>query len=72
MTALIKDKSSLEWNQVKDYCTRQLDELRVENDGPLDLVETARIRGMIEMAKKVIALGIEEPTIQIVKIDYID
>lgn len=72
MTALIKNKTSLEWIQVKDHCTKRLAELREENEGDLDTTETARVRGMIEMAKEVIALGVDEATIQIVQTDYID
>ena len=72
MTALIKNKSSLEWIQVKEHCTERLAELHEENEGDLDLTETARIRGMIEMAKEVIALGEDELTIQIAKTNYID
>ena len=71
MTALIKNKTSLEWNQVKDYCTKRLEELCVENEGDLDHIETAKVRGMIKMAKEIIALGEDEETIQIATTDYI-
>ena len=71
MTALIKNKTSLEWNQVKDYCTKRLEELYVENEGDLDPIETAKIRGMIKMAREIIALGVDEETIQIARTDYI-
>ena len=72
MTALIKNKTSLEWIQVKDHCTKRLDEFHQENEGNLDTAETARVRGMIEFAKEVIALGVDEATIQIAKTGYID
>ncbi len=71
MTAVIKNKTSLEWNQVKDHCIKRLEELHVENEGGLDLVETTKLRGMIEFAKEIIALGEDEDTIQIAKTDYI-
>jgi len=72
MKALIKDRDSLEWVQVRDHCTRRLAELRDENEGDLDPAETTKIRGMIEMAREIIALGEDEPTVQIVEPNYID
>lgn len=72
MTALIKNKTSLEWIQVKDHCTMRLAELREENEGDLDTTETARVRGMIEMAKEVIDLGVDKPTIQIAQSGYLE
>jgi len=70
--SVIKNKTSLEWTQVNDHCTRRLAELHAENEGDLGRDDTARIRGMIAMAKEVMDLGVDEPTIQIVQNDYID
>jgi hypothetical protein len=64
---LIEDKHSIEWIRIKEYVQKRLENLRTENDGDLDEVETARIRGMILMTKEIIGLDQAVPVIPKVK-----
>jgi hypothetical protein len=62
--ALIKDRASIEWIRIKEHSQKRLAELRADNDGDLDEVETARIRGMILMCKEIIALDQDKPVLE--------
>lgn len=49
------DKNSAAWQKVTSHLEARLDELRQQNDGNLDPIATARIRGKIELAKELLA-----------------
>lgn len=53
---VIKDKSSLEWRQVKEFCETKLAELHIANEGPLSKVDTAGVRGQIELIREILDL----------------
>ena len=53
---VIRDRNNLEWVRLKKYCEDRLAELREENDGDRNEVETSKIRGMIEFAKEILDL----------------
>ena len=61
--SIIQDKHSIEWVRIKEHLEKRLEQLRTDNDGDLDEVETARIRGMILMCKEIIALDQDKPVI---------
>ena len=48
------------WKKISDHLTEQVRVLRARNDGDLDPIETARLRGRISAYKEIIALG-DEP-----------
>ena len=58
--SVIKDKYSIEWIKVEKHCKRRLQDMRDDNEGDLDAVETARVRGMIQFAREILALGVED------------
>lgn len=72
MVGATKDKNSLEWSDIKDYCLKRQAELREENDGDLDVVETSRLRGMIELTKEILSLDKKEQVIEIENTTYIE
>lgn len=49
------------WARLRAQLERNLDSLRRRNDGPLDPVKTAELRGHIRCLKAVIALGDDRP-----------
>ena len=48
------------WKKISDHLAEQVRVLRAKNDGDLDPIETARLRGRISAYKEIIALG-DEP-----------
>ena len=70
--ATIKDKASIEWVAVKEYCENKLKELRTENDNDADAMETAKIRGMIAFAKEILELEKNEQNVEISDTNYIN
>jgi len=56
MIELSINRSSQEWLTIMRICKDKLNDLRKLNDGDLDLVETAKLRGKIEFALELIAL----------------
>jgi hypothetical protein len=60
MSRLIKNEHALEWVLIKQYCEERLEDLRLENDTPLSEVETATVRGKIEIIKDIIILDQDE------------
>lgn len=72
MSTVIKDKSSIEWLSIKGFYLTRLNELRVENDADLNPVETARLRGMIELAKEILSLDETEEKIVVPEQTYIE
>jgi hypothetical protein len=51
------DRHSALWKKLSEHLADQIRVLRAKNDGDLDLVETARLRGRISALKEIIALG---------------
>ena len=68
---IIKDKSSIEWVVIKDYCQNRLNELRIENDNDKSDTETAKVRGMIEAMKELLELDKEDKPIDVADTNYI-
>ena len=50
------EKHSGTWASLRKHFTEKLESLRAQNDGNLDLVVTAEIRGQIKAYKALIAL----------------
>ncbi len=70
---IIKDKSSFEWLQVKEFCESELARLREVNDNPMDLAETENIRGQIAFAKRIINLDkVEVRPDNVISSHYVD
>lgn len=51
------DRQSETWNKIKTHLTARLQTLREKNDGPLDPIQTAQLRGEIGECKKLLAFG---------------
>ena len=49
------------WTRLSAHLTERLRELRGRNDGPLNELETATLRGQINCLKGLIALGDDPP-----------
>lgn len=54
--ALIQDRSSREWMQVKEFCETRLKELQEENELDLGEIDTAKVRGKIELIREILDL----------------
>ena len=55
-------RASSAWREVQDHLQRMLAKKRIENDNPeLTDVETATLRGHIQLLKAFIALGAKPP-----------
>ena len=50
------------WTRLSAHLTERLRELRGRNDGPLNEIETATLRGQINTLKGIIALGDGPPS----------
>ena len=50
------------WTRLSAHLTERLRDLRGRNDGPLNELETATLRGQINCLKGIIALGDDPPT----------
>ena len=72
MKPVITDKNSPEWVAVRDFCLKRQSELRVENDGELNMGETARLRGMIELTKEILLLDEKKQSIKVDDKTYIE
>lgn len=46
----------MNWHDVEAWATERLSTARNRNDGDLDLIETAKLRGRIALLKELIAL----------------
>lgn len=49
------------WQRLSAHFEARLRELRGKNDGPLNEIETATLRGQINLLKAIIRLGDEPP-----------
>lgn len=54
------DRRNPLWLRLREYLETELKNKRGKNDGPLDPLETATIRGHIQFLKAIISLG-DEP-----------
>jgi hypothetical protein len=50
------DRQSETWKKIKTHLTARLQTLREKNDGQLDPIQTAQLRGEIGECKKLLAL----------------
>jgi hypothetical protein len=55
------DRRNPLWLRLREYLETELKNKRGKNDGPLDPLETATIRGHIAFLKAFLALGTEPP-----------
>lgn len=53
------DRQSETWTKIKTHLTVRLQTLREKNDGDLDPIQTAKLRGEIGECKKLLALESE-------------
>lgn len=51
------EQRSAVWLKLQQHIQDRLDQLRQQNDGDLDPIATARIRGRVAMAKEILDLG---------------
>lgn len=58
------DKLSPTWLRLVEHLEQRLDVLRKQNDGRLDEVQTARMRGRIAQLKELISLGADQPVVE--------
>ena len=68
----IQDTHSLEWLRVRDYCKKRIRDLHLDNDSPLNIVDTSKNRGMIAFAKEVLSLGEKDGIAAIADTEYIE
>lgn len=53
------EKQSPLWKRLEEHFGERLEHFRSRNDGPLDPVQTANLRGRIETYRDLLALGKE-------------
>ena len=70
--AKIRDKYSLEWQVVSDFCMARIEELHLENEVDLNSSDTNSIRGKIQFAREVLALAETETVYDIPNNQYIE
>ena len=46
----------MQWHQIHSWALERLSSARERNDGNLDAIETAKLRGRIEVLKELVAL----------------
>ena len=57
------DKQSATWRRLRAHLEQELINKRGQNDGALDPIQTAKLRGHIESLKGLIALSDDKPPI---------
>jgi hypothetical protein len=57
MTLTPQDLQSATWRKLEAHLIERLSTLRAQNDGELDPLQTARLRGRIAATKELLALG---------------
>lgn len=50
------ESQSAVWLKLKEHIESRLSQLRMQNDGDLSDIETARLRGRVAMCKELLAL----------------
>ena len=63
--------NSQEWLDIKEWAEGRLQELREQNDSNAPERDTAITRGKIEFAKEVLALGEQNPQIEVGDNNYL-
>lgn len=58
------DLQSIAWIKLQKYFEARLQELRARNDGNLDAIQTASLRGEIRNLKSSLALATRDPAMQ--------
>jgi len=58
-----EERNSGLWNRIKEHAQQQIDLLRRKNDGALDEVTTASVRGRIAAYKELVALEEAPPEV---------
>lgn len=58
------DVHSATWNRIKDHVEKRLAMLRLKNDGQLDAIQTAFLRGQIAELKLIADLDKPDPQIE--------
>lgn len=59
------DLRSATWQKIKAHYEGRLADLRARNDGPLDPIKTAKLRGRIEEAKQILSLASPVPLMKV-------
>lgn len=55
------DRTTSTWMRVEEWATARIDAQRKRNDGPLDAVQTAHLRGQVAALKELLALDKPAP-----------
>lgn len=63
ITLTAAEKQSALWKKIERETADRLAELRVQNDGNLDALQTAKVRGQISMCKEVLNWAVTDPDI---------
>lgn len=63
MILTLEERHSALWTKLKEHMQQQIDLLRLKNDGALDEVTTASIRGEIRALKRLSA--VDQPPIEV-------
>ena len=58
-----EERNSALWFKLNEFMTERIDTLRRKNDGMLDEITTASIRGEIRALKELVALATDPPTV---------
>lgn len=61
VTLTYEDKHSVTWARVKEFAEARITSLRAKNDGMLDELTTANVRGRIAALKELVALETDLP-----------
>lgn len=56
------EQDSPTWLAIHEWASERLEQLRKRNDGPLDVVATAHLRGQVAILKQLLALPTAAPT----------
>lgn len=56
------DPQSATWRSIEEWATAQLERNRLRNEGELDPIQTAKVRGRIATLKDLLALAQPAPT----------
>ena len=55
------ESQSAVWLKLKEHIEERRSQMRMQNDGDLSHIETARLRGRVAMCKELLALEPSEP-----------
>lgn len=54
------ERTSPLWRKLEEHLKEKLEQYRAKNDGPLDPITTATVRGHIQSLRSLLALGKDE------------